>query len=77
MYLCDFLNCTFDKLFFFSPLMLVIQMLRNIAGISKICMKQLTESQKNNNYVFSEECRVELTRAEKMIGETMDGQPEL
>lgn len=57
--------------------MLVIQMLRNMAGISKICMKQLTESQKSNNYVFSEECRVELTRAEKMIGETMDGQPEL
>ena len=52
-------------------------MLRNMAGISNICMKQLTESQKINNYIFSEECRVELTRAEKMVGETMNRQKEL
>ena len=48
-----------------------------ITGISNICMKQLTESQKINNYIFSEECRVELTRAEKMVGETMNRQKEL
>ena len=57
-----------------------MDMLRNLAGISKECMDQLRASQdEGKNYAFSAECRAELTRAEEMVGETkkVDGKKDL
>ena len=54
-----------------------LDMVRNLAGISAECMGQLRASKDERFYTFSAECRAELTRAEEMIGESVNGQPDL
>ena len=54
-----------------------LDMVRNLAGISAECMDQLRASKDERFYTFSTECRAELTRAEEMIGENVNGQPDL